>query len=283
MEKSLKLYLSSILVLLLFQSCQTSYDYYKKAIDKEDFKALSEQLQRGSGNYYQGDPANMILLRTALQYNDSSALVHREIGVPYLKRGFPVEFSKYYAESANLNPKDWQGWRGYLYLYFYRDYERALIDFDATDIHTPDFVDYPQSLSVDYMRAICYYYLEQPKKAIAYITKHIKLEQSTVGEKYIDSKSYVLYGKALQDLGKEDEALKKFEKALSLDANVASIYYHLSDASINLKQYVNASTYLEKAQSSLDRDIIYSRNYMDEFFRVYQEDIDVLREKLRKK
>ena len=38
--------------------------------------------------------------------------------------------------------------------YFYRDYKRALKDIEEYDALTPNFVDYPQWTSVNYMRGI---------------------------------------------------------------------------------------------------------------------------------
>ncbi|MDA9773732.1 tetratricopeptide repeat protein [Saprospiraceae bacterium] len=279
MERSLKYFLSIALISFLATSCGQPYPYYKKSVSKEQDKKFAEELASGAGNYYQGSVGNMLMLYEAAKYDTNSATINREIGVPFLKRGFPVEFYKYYAESANIDPLNWQGWRGYLYLYFYRDYERALIDFDATDVHTPDFVDYPQSLSVDYMRAICYYYLDQPKKAIAYIEKHIKLETKTVGRKYIDSKSFVLLALSHQALGDYWEAEKHLLEGLEYDDGLVSILYYLSEVNYQLGRKKEGAKYLKEAQSSLDRGIVYNRNYVDEFFSIYQEDIDRLREK----
>lgn len=281
MEKSLKYYLSTLVVIFIFSSCGDSYDYFKKEFPAEDYTKIAEQLTEGGGIYYQGSVPNMFQYYEAAKYDPNSAQVSREIGVPYLKRGFPVEFHKYYAESANIDPQNWQGWRGYLYLYFYRDYERALVDFDATDVLTPDFVDYPQSLSVDYMRAICYYYLDQPKKAKAYIEKHIKLETKTVGREYIDSKSFVLLGLSQEKMNDLLEAKKSYEDALKYDADVASILFHLSEINHKLEDDEKALLYLGQAQKSLDRGIVYSRNYVNEFFKIYQEDIDELGKKIK--
>jgi hypothetical protein len=66
----------------------------------------------------------------------------------------------------------WQGWRGYLKLFFYRDYESAIADFNATDTLTTGFTDYPQSMSVDYLRGLAYFQLGEEEKALDYYTKY---------------------------------------------------------------------------------------------------------------
>ncbi|MEL7220836.1 MAG: hypothetical protein AAGJ93_05920, partial [Bacteroidota bacterium] len=181
MAKSLKYFLKPYclagIMCTFYSSCQRQEAvWYEKEFTSEEHKALSLNLLEGIGYYYQGSPASQMLLEEALAYDPNSAKIHREIGVPYLKRGIASAFPDYYGKAADLDPLGWTGWRGYLYLYFYRDYERAIADFNLTDTLTPNQVDYPQSISVDYMRGICYLMIDDYPSAIDYFDRHIAYE-----------------------------------------------------------------------------------------------------------
>ena len=282
MVRSLTYCLSIVFIGFFCSSCQKNYSYYKLDLSFKSKETLAEQLIQGSRYNFQGNSAYMENLFESMKLDQSSASLYQKLGDPYRKRGFPKEFHEYYSESVQLDPKISQGERGYIYLYFYRDYERALIDFDATDIHTPNYVDYPQSRSVDYLRGICYYQLNQPRLTIAYIDKHVALEDSTIGRDFMDSEPFLLRGKAYESIDKFDQALGNYEEALRLDSNVAGILYHLANIQYTLGNTEKSKKYLDNAENSLNEGIIFRRSYVDEFFRLYQSDVDDLRQKLDK-
>jgi tetratricopeptide (TPR) repeat protein len=89
----------------------------------------------------------------------------------------------------------WQAWRGYDRLFYFRDYAGALFDLDATDTLTWDQVDYPQNISVDYLRGLCYMGLKDYDRAIEYFKKFAEDEATKVGEEFIDEAVFLYLGK----------------------------------------------------------------------------------------
>ena len=176
---SLSLLLSLLLSLILsLPSCTPSGDTrYRKTYTTEEQRQLARQLVAAVGTRNQGTPAEQMLLREARRLDPTNAAVYQQLGDPYLYRGLVTAFPNYYGKAVQLDPLAWTGWRGYLYLYNYRDYGRALADFDATDLITPGVVDYPQSTSVDYMRGVCYLRLGRYHRAIEYFPKSFGLLQ----------------------------------------------------------------------------------------------------------
>jgi len=276
MEKLLKYFLS-VLIFSSIVSCSSSTkDYYKKEIPLENRTNLSDQLINGLGNYYQGTVSQQVLLEEVEIYNNEHAELWRERGIPYLKRGMAWGYLPNYSKCVKYDSVGWQGYRGYCTLYFYRDYERALKDFDELDVLTPNFTDYPQSTSIDYMRGICYLGLEQPQKALEYFEKHIETEAKQVGYDYIYSVTYILKGICLKKLGRIKEAqetfefgIKQHEKNADLEFQLAKILHEQGEDEIALK-------WLTKANKSFLAGYSNNRPYVEEFYQVYMADLEDL-------
>lgn len=168
MEKSLKLFLS--LLLMTFLSCDIEYLNQEERKEKAAFK-WQEFLD--AHGYYQGSTQNMKAIEEILKLNPYHCDALRERSIPYLKRGMPQKWKKYMDQAVACDFTRWIGWRGYLYLYFYRDYAKAIADFDATDTLTPNFIDAPQGHSVDFWRGHAYLGAKNYEESIYYYQKHI--------------------------------------------------------------------------------------------------------------
>ena len=266
-----------ILTIILGSACQRQeVVWYQKEFTPEERKELSLNLLDGIRYHYQGSPACQMVLNEALSHDPSNAKVYREIGVPYLKRGIAAMFPHYYGKAADLDPLGWTGWRGYLYLYFYRDYERALADFNLTDTLTPDQVDYPQSISVDYMRGICYLMLQDYPQAIDYFDRHIAYETSITGFDYIDSKTLLYRGIAYLGLKQPTDAVASFQSGLTIDDKNADLYFWLAKTLAQEGQTAAARQNLERAQQEFARKNFNQRSYVEEFYQTYEADLNVL-------
>ncbi len=253
-------------------------DLYRRSFSPEEQRDLARRLEQSVHyNYYQGSPAEQMILREALRYDSSFADIHRELGVPYLKRGIAPGFWKYYARAADLDPLRWTGWRGYLFLYFYRDYERALDDFNALDTLTPDIVDYPQSQSVDFMRGICYLQLDQYEDAIRFFRKHIAHESElSGGAKYIEPQTFLFLG--LAHLGQRDtlQAVQVFERGHELSPENADLLYWLARMDLAAGRREQARRRLEQAKRQLGEGYVNRRAYVEEFYQTYEADLEAL-------
>ena len=278
MVKSLNYFHSVFLFFLigLFASCQETKPLYKKEIPPAEHKKLSENLVKGIFNYYQGTPAQQFLLEEAKIYDPDFSDIYREIGVPYLKRGFAHEYFNLYDKAVKLNPLDWQAWRGYLYLFFYRDYENALKDLIAGDELTPGVVDYPQSLNIDYLKAICYLKMDDQKKAIEFFDKQIKYETETTGKEYMEPISFLYRGIAYYELQDFEKARSSFEIGKEIDPNGSDIYYWLAKYWYQKGNKINAKKYAQKAHTQFLAGYDIDRPYVEAFYQTYLADIEEL-------
>ena len=285
MVKLLNYYLKVLTIcgIGFLSACEQAPILYKKEFSEEENKAIANQLLNRLSRYYQGSVPEQFLLDESAKLNPVNADVHRELGVPYLKRGLPVEYEKHYADAVKYGAVDWQGWRGYIYLYFYRDYERALADFQALDVLTPNFVDYPQSTSILYMSAICYMKLGDYEQGITYFDKHIEEELRTSTEDYIDSKTFLFKGICYYKQGAFAEAEASIARGLTNAPDNADLWFWKAKMETEKGNKTIALNAIEKAQTQFDKDYHNHRPYVEEFFQIHQADIDELREKINAK
>lgn len=266
---------SLALLTLLLQSCQPKPVLYQKNIPEASRKALSRQLVSGHQFHYQGTVSETLLMQEALLYDSTNAVPYRELAAPAVKRGLTKDFYRYYQGAVRHDPIEWQGWRGYLYLYFYHDYERALADFQALDALTPNFVDYPQSTSILFMSGICYLQLEDYDQAILFFDRHINEELKTVEEAYIGTETFLFKGIAQYKQKDWAAAKATFERGLrNADGKSADLWFWLSRTEAELGNPEAAKTAVANAQLQFDRGYYHDRTYVDEFYQTYREQLE---------
>ena len=223
MEKSLKLFLSLFLIIII--SCDIDYLNQEEREKKAAFK-WQEFLD--AYGYYQGSPQNMKAIEEILKLNPNHCDALRERSIPYLKRGMPQEWKKHMDQAVTCDSSRWIGWRGYLYLYFYRDYQKAIADFDATDSLTPSFIDAPQGRSVDYWRGHAYLGAKNYEKSIYYYQKHIAHVTQKFGEDWLEPDAFLNLAIAYYENNALDSMPYYLDKALRYyqDKSADTKYYY---------------------------------------------------------
>lgn len=187
MGKSLKLFLSIIILSCL--SCDI--DYLKKEEREKRASSKWQEFLDNDGYSLQGTSVNMKAVEEVLVLDPKFSDAWRELSAPYIKRGMPQEWKKYMDKAVINDSERWRGWRGYLYLYFYRDYQKAIADFNATDTLTPNHIDSPQGHSVDYWRGHAYLGAKNYEKSIYYYQKHIAHVTKEFGEDWLEPDAFL--------------------------------------------------------------------------------------------
>jgi len=278
MEKSLKLSLSLILICCL--SCNIEYLSKEQREKRAEFK-WGEFLD--AHGYRQGSPANMKALEEILKLNPNQCDAIRELSIPYLKRGMPEEWKSIYDRAVECDAALWQPWRGYLYLYFYRDYEKAIADFNASDSLTPNHIDSPQGHSVDYWRGHAYLGAKDYDNSIRYYQKHIAHVTAEWGEDWLEPDAFLNLGIAFYEKKAFDKVSEQLDKAL----------HHYQEKSADTKYYY---ALLEQEKGNHDRALIWvgaaiedflqgnskKRPYNEEIRQVYLEQLIELEKELKK-
>ncbi|MEM7106894.1 MAG: hypothetical protein AAF519_01620 [Bacteroidota bacterium] len=268
-------------VVLLSFGCQPNTEWYRKDLTGIDSADYAQKFLKGMiSSYYQGTPPAEVMLYEAQKFDTTNAALWREFGVPYLKRGYYHKSYYYYNKAVQHDPATWQGWRGYNYLYFYRDFERAIADFNATDTLTENFTDYPQGQSVDYMRGIAYYGLMDYKNAHRYFDLYVEEVLGNHDESWADPKVFLYKGLAYLSENKNDSAITYFDKVIKYDGSLADGYYHKARALLALNQLAEARVFNHKALTQFKSGSNHKRPYVEVLDQIYIEDIAELMKKI---
>ncbi|PKV51323.1 hypothetical protein ATE84_3398 [Aquimarina sp. MAR_2010_214] len=281
MEKFKIFYLSIFCVWLLLSvsSCSQNSVLYKKDFTEAEAKVFARQFIQGLGRYYyQGTPEEHFLIHEAVALDSTFSDAHREMGASRVKRGINTEAMKKYAKAVKYDAEAWQGYRGYLYLYFYRDYDNAIKDFDELDALTPNFVDYPQSENIDFMRGIAYLMKKEYSKSQEYFKKFFTHELKSGDLNYVESRAFMYYGITYFETGDFEKALEKFNLGIKHNKNADLLYWKVK--TLMKLEATNSSeiiVLLEESKKLLAQGYNSRRPYVEEFYQTYVEDIEALK------
>ena len=261
MARLLKLYLSIFVILCLF-SCET-----KREKAEASYKF-------GVTNYGQGSAGSINGIARAIELDSTYEQAVYELSVAYLKRGMPHEWKAQYDKAVLLDSVTRIPWRGYLYLWFYRDYKKAIADFDASDYLTPNFVDAPQGHSVDYWRGIAYLGLNDYENSIAYFDKYINKDTEELGEDWVELTAFLYRGIAYYEAGNFENALYNFDKQLEHGRNLsADAKYYKALIFNDQGEHEKAKELLDSAIDDFNIGYFNSRPYVETLRQIYMEDL----------
>jgi tetratricopeptide (TPR) repeat protein len=183
-------------------------------------------------------------------------------------------------KAVACNPTIWQPYRGYNYLWFYRDYKKAIADFNASDTLTPNFIDAPQGHSVDYWRGIAYLGLKDYKNSIYFFDKYINKEIEDSGEDWVELTAFLYRGIAYYENNNLEEALKNFDKQIHYAKQTADGKYYKALILHQQDKKEKALNILNEAIIDFNNGFFNERPYVETLKQIYIQDLEQLKETL---
>ena len=166
----------------------------------------------------QGSSEKMNFLEEIIRLNPKHCDA-RELSLAYLKRGMPNQWKPIFDWAVECDAVNWQPWRGYLYLYFYRDYQNAIADFNASDTLTPNHIDSTQGHSVDYWRGHAYLGAKDYENSIRYYQKHIAYVTQEWEEDWVEPDAFLNLAIAYYESNQFDKMPAELDQALQYYQN----------------------------------------------------------------
>jgi tetratricopeptide (TPR) repeat protein len=177
-------------------------------------------------------------------------------------------------KAYELIPEEASAYYGWVLLYYYHDYERALEILEINDAYTPNFPDAPMAEDIHYLKGLAHMQLTHYEKAIEEFNWYINYLDSTSGEKYVDVYTFVQKGRCLTQLGRFDEAVKSHQRAIRNYAECTEAFYYLGLTQLEMKQNDSACVNFNKALKLIKDGYKSSDNYVEYFHEVYQGQIE---------
>jgi tetratricopeptide (TPR) repeat protein len=228
---------------------------------------------------YQGSTTCMNAFAYLVETDSTNAEAYRELSIPYLKRGIPHNWKKWIDKAVRYDSITWRPYRGYNYLWFYRDYKKAIADFDASDTLTTH-LDYPQGHSVDFWRGIAYLGLKDYENSIAYWNKHIAKETMDSGEDWVELEAFLYRGIAYFESGNSQKALENFDKVIHYFKKSADAKYYKALVLKDIQKNKEASQLVEDAIVDFKAGFYNNRPYVETLRQIYLEDLESLKKSL---
>ena len=177
-------------------------------------------------NYYGRDDKGNALIKYALSKRENiTAEDYHEWSVQNTKNGnYAIAIDKL-EKAMELNPKEVSPYYGWVLLYYYRDYKKALTVLEQCDAFTPNFSDAPMGEDIHYLKGLCYMQMNNYQKANAEFDNYINNLTSTHGEDFVDVYTFVQKGRCLTELKHFEEAIESYNKAIKHYKNCTEAYY----------------------------------------------------------
>jgi len=236
-------------------------------------------MEFGKHASYQGTPTCMNAFSFLLEIDSMNAEAYRELSIPYLKRGIPHNWEKWIDKAVQYDSVAWQPYRGYNYLWFYRDYKRAIADFDASDTLTPH-LDYPQGHSVDFWRGIAYLGLKDYENSISYWNKHINKETKDSGEDWVELEAFLYRGIAYYESDDHEKAIENFDKVIHYFKQSADAKYYKALILKRSGETEDAISLVKEAITDFNNGFYNNRPYVETLRQIYIEDLEDLKNSL---
>nr|WP_298995732.1 hypothetical protein [uncultured Allomuricauda sp.] len=275
MEKLQKYFLSLFILMFLF-SC---FDK-KTKLSQEEIRQKAEKIYAQALKHPQGSPECMNLIEQAILIDSTYAEAIRELSIAYLKRGMPHKWKTLIDKAVHFDAKTWLPVRGSAYLISFRNYEKAIMDLNAADTLTPNFVDYTGGHSFDYWRAIAYLGLKDYKRCIQVFDKHINKETDDVGEDWVEINAFLYRGIAKKESGDLDGAMKDFRKIIHYFKTSADAKYQMAKILASRSQKDSARIVLKEAQEDFKSGYFNHGVYMERHHQVYLDELQSLEKEL---
>jgi len=176
-------------------------------------------------------------------------------------------------KAAELNPSE-RGYYGWVLLYYYHDYERALEQLEKYDALTPDFVDVAGGEDIYYLKGLTHMQLKNHSKAVKEFNLCITHISSTIGEEWVDVYAFVNKGRSLAQLDQHEEAVESYLTAIKNYDKCAEAYYFMGLSQLKINQNGNACLNFKKALELVKKGYKSSDSYVELFHEIYDQQIE---------
>jgi tetratricopeptide (TPR) repeat protein len=230
----------------------------------------------GSQNLYYGkNERGNELIQYALSKLDSiTGDQLRGLSVQNTKNGNYRQAIELLEEAMKLDPETVSRYYGWLLLYYYRDYEKALEILELHDAFTPNFNDAPMGEDIHYLKGLAYFQLNNYEKANTAFDTYINHLGNTHGEDFVDVYTFVQKGRSLVQLNRNDEALATYDKAILYAPSCTEAFYFKGLLLAKMGEVDSACVQLNKAKKLMAKGSKSSDNYVEYFHEIYWQDID---------
>ncbi|MEL6720920.1 MAG: tetratricopeptide repeat protein [Bacteroidota bacterium] len=221
------------------------------------------------------------LLDTAVMLDPTYAEAWFELAAAAIKQGDYINAFHYYDEAAEHDPRQFQGWRANIRLYYLKDYENAIEDYvDYLQLFPEHKLMAARGDDVHFSMGKAFWALEDYQSAIDSISHYINITTEEQGEDWVEVYAFIYRGRSHQALKNYAEALIDYEKAIQYFSNCVEAHYHKAEILAIQNQSDIACKSAQQALQSANKGYIKSDGYREVFGQLYLKDVEDLVERI---
>ena len=199
--------------------------------------------------------------------------IYHELSVQNTKNGnYQIGFN-YLNQAAELNPEVY-GYFGWVMLYYYRDYVRAIKYLEKYDSLTPNFVDYPIGENIHFLKGLAYLQLKSFEIAIFEFNNCIDEITNKNGENWVEESTFYYIGLCYQMQKNYKKAIWFYNKAIKYNKFYTEAYYQRGLCRLELNNLKKFNKDLLHSRELIMKGYRKSDSYLEIFHPVYLQDIE---------
>jgi len=196
------------------------------------------------------------------------------------KNGNYDEAIAYLNKAISMSPMDGDGYIGWVLLYYYRDYERALFHLNRLEASTVENTKYVSDDHILYAKGLCHKQLEDYESALDLFSRAIEDELKNQDGILITHQMYFQKGRTLDLLDRPDEAIVFYDKAIEKWSGSSESLFYKGLSQIKLGATEKGCSNLKSARNKVVKGIKSADSYVRLFDEVYQFQIEEAIERL---
>jgi|TARA_B110000037_G_C17127386_1_gene508852 tetratricopeptide (TPR) repeat protein len=224
-------------------------------------------------NYGNNERGNSIMEFALSNIKNPRGNVYHAISVQNTKNGnYDIAISAL-EKAYKMNPNEVGAYYGWVLLYYYHEYKKALIILNKYDDLTPNFSDYPVGECIHYLKGLAYKELGDLDQALIEFDLSVKYALDEHNESWIDYQIFLNRGITLLHLNKNEKAIEEFERVIENYKECSEAYYFKGLALANLNEKEKTCKSLNKSLELIKLGYKSSDSYVELFHEIYEQDI----------
>lgn len=176
-------------------------------------------------------------------------------------------------KAMEMDFKEEAPYYGWLLLYYYRDYEKALPILEHYDALTPNFADAPMGEDIHYLKGLCHMQMNNYEQAVTEFDTYINNLATTHGKDFVDVYTFVQKGRCLTQLEKFDEAILSYKNAIKYDDKCSEAYYFMGLTQLKMNKNNEACANFNDALALINKGNKSADVYVEYFHEIYPQQI----------
>lgn len=198
---------------------------------------------------------------------------YHEYSVQNTKHGNYAEAYTALEKAVAMDAKNIEGYYGWVLLYYYRDYNRALMHLSHYDNLTPG-VEAPVGENIHFLKALCHYQLHDYKAAVTELLLNEAFETERFGKKNCNFYIWFYMARCYEKMNEPKKAIDYYKQAIKQSPYATEACYYLGTLYQAQHNGKEATLYLQKAYELIKKGYKQQDIYVELFDEVYRPQIE---------